>query len=330
MSHVFQDLASHPRLLLEAHLRPVQGTRIQATGFPNLGAAIYEAPNANGKQTQMILVESAQSMANRLEAVCWDQEQDDLAEVLRGMPYVQVSVGEGRTTNSILEPHRLNSPYFLESGDKTVFDKLQERLAIATDPKQQELGAVNPARLARVLAEFDPNSLLHGVFFAKKDLAGGRYRLRRALSSFIEAEGAMPADSGGVKNDPIDPQGDTNKGFGNVPFHRTEYTAQRITAYFNLDLAQIRSYGLGGSAEDFLIILALWKVRKFLETGLRLRSACDLDVCGEDLAVTRPQNGFAVPTTQDLEAELVTLIQACREAALFADPPVTTMTYRKK
>ena len=329
MSHILHDLASHPRLLLEAHLRPVQGTRIQATGFPNLGAAIYEAPDADGGPTQMILVESAQSMANRLEAVCWDQEQDELAEVLRGMPYVQVSVGEGRTTNSILEPHRLNSPYFLESGDKTVFNTLQERLAIAKASKQQELGAVNPAQLARVLAEFDPNSLLHGVFFAKKDLAGGRYKLRRALSSFIEAEGVKPADSGGVKNDPINPRGDTNKGFGNVPFHRTEYTAQRITAYFNLDLAQIRSYGLGRSAENFLMTLALWKVRKFLETGLRLRSACDLDVC-EGLAVTRPQNGFAMPTIQALETDLVTLIQACRAEGLFADPPVTTMTYKGK
>ena len=57
------------------------------------------------------------------------------------------------------------------------------------------------------------------------------------------------------------------EGFGNVPFHRTEYTAKRITAYFNLDLAQLRAYGLGESAERFLITLALWKVRKFLETG---------------------------------------------------------------
>ena len=134
----------------------------------------------------------------------------------------------------------------------------------------------------------------------------------RALSAFIEATGVSPADSGGVKNDPVDPSGDTSKGFGNVPFHRTEYTAESITAYFNLDLAQIRAYGLGENAERFLVTLALWKVRKFLDTGLRLRTACDLDVAG-DLGVTRPVNGFTIPPTAELEADLPALIQGlCR------------------
>ena len=151
----------------------------------------------------------------------------------------------------------------------------------------------------------------------------------RALSAFIEATGVSPADSGGVKNDPVDPRGDTSKGFGNVPFHRTEYTAESITAYFNLDLAQIRAYGLGENAERFLVTLALWKVRKFLDTGLRLRTACDLAVAG-DLEVTRPSNGFTVPPTPELETALPALIQACAADGLFADPPVTKLTFQSK
>ena len=149
----------------------------------------------------------------------------------------------------------------------------------------------------------------------------------RALSAFIEAVGTSSADSGGVKNDPVDPSGDTSKGFGNVPFHRTEYTAERITAYFNLDLAQIWAYRLGENAERFLITLALWKVRKFLETGLRLRTACDLDMDG-DLKVTRPE-GFVVPSTPDLEGALPGLIEACASEGLFANPPVTELTFSK-
>src|SRR6266852_4547597 len=56
------------KLLFDIPLAPVQGDRFQPTGFPDLGAATYERPDG----TPMLLVESAQSMANRLEAVCWD------------------------------------------------------------------------------------------------------------------------------------------------------------------------------------------------------------------------------------------------------------------
>ena len=65
----WQILDNHPRLLMEAELKPIQGTRFQPTGFPDLGAAAYEAPG----KVDMVLVESAQSMANRMEAVCWDE-----------------------------------------------------------------------------------------------------------------------------------------------------------------------------------------------------------------------------------------------------------------
>ena len=318
----WQQLDNHPRLLMEAKLSPIQGTRFQPTGFPDLGAATYDAPSFNGQATRVVLVESAQSMANRLEYVCWNSASNEMAAVLSGMPYVHIDLWDGEdSTNSILEPHRLNSPYILESDDTTVLDMLKARLA------GRERGQVDIQQLARVLAEVDTNSLLHGVFLAKRDLAGGRYRLPRSLSAFIEATGVRPADSGGVKNDPVDPRGDTNKGFGNVIFRRTEYTAEKITAYFNLDLAQIRAYGLGENAERFLITLALWKIRKFLEAGLRLRTACDLDA--EDLEVTRPKETFAVPSLTELEADLPGLIQACASDGLFADPPVTQLTFNR-
>jgi CRISPR-associated protein Csb1 len=71
-------LKKEPRLLLEAKLKPVAGSRFQPTGFPDLGPAAYNLPDG----TQMLLVESAQSMANRLEAVCWDAAADDLVDAL--------------------------------------------------------------------------------------------------------------------------------------------------------------------------------------------------------------------------------------------------------
>ncbi|HEC15440.1 MAG TPA: type I-U CRISPR-associated protein Cas7 [Sedimenticola sp.] len=318
MSINFDALKQTPRLLIEAKLKPLQGTRFQPTGFPDLGPAQYQGP----KGEKMLLVESAQSVANRLELACWDEVKDDWVAPLRGLPVIKVLDKEGKPlTNSVLESHRINSPYILEGTDKTVFDILKEELADMTE------GAVDLRKLAGVLMRYDTNALLHGVFLAKKELAGGRLRLPRALSGFIEATDVEVAASGGVKNDRVNPSGDTAKGFGNVPFARDEYVSPDITAYFNLDLAQLRAYRLGEEAEQLLTALALYKIRRFLETGLRLRTACDLDL--EDIAVTRPAEGFDLPATEALEELLPSLIHAAASNGLFNSEPVTTVTYRK-
>lgn len=288
----FNSLQNAPRLLIEAELKPLQGTRFQPTGFPDLGAAVYDGPDGR----RMLLVESAQSMANRLETVCWDSVNDDWVLPLRGLPVIKVRDQENQPlTNSVLEAHRINSPYILEGEDKSVLEILKKELA------GMEEGAVDIRRLAAVLLKHDVNALIHGTFLAKSELAGGRLRLPRALSAFIEAEDAREAQSGGVKNDHLNPSGDTARGFGNVPFSRSEFTAPKVTAYFNLDLAQIRGYGLGENVAKLIMALALYKIRAFLKNGLRLRTACDFDA--EEPRVTRPA-GFSLPSLEDLENDL--------------------------
>ena len=112
-------LKDSPRLLIEAKLMPIQGSRFQPTGFPEIGAAEYDGPNGE----KILLVESAQSMANRLEAVCWDTVLDNWTPVLSGLPFIRVLDAKGNPLiNSVLAAHRINSPYILEGKDKTVFD----------------------------------------------------------------------------------------------------------------------------------------------------------------------------------------------------------------
>ncbi len=314
----YDALSAAPRLLMEVDLTPVQGDRFQPTGFPDLGPARYKG--ADG--VDMILLESPQSVANRLELACWDTPGERILDELAGLPFVRVNDAEGkRLTNTILEAHRLNSPYILEGGDKTVLDMLKSELA------QFDIGAVNPRKFAAVLLRFDPGSLLHGIFLAKKELAGGRLRLPRIISGFVEASSVNPVESGGVKNDHVDPSGDTKKGFGNVPYHRTEFTAKKIVAYFNLDLALLRGYALPTEAQHLLIALALFKVRRFLSTGLRLRTACDLEPVDSGIHVTRP-DGLELPSEEALLAECTRLIAACK--AHFADPPITEVQWKKK
>jgi CRISPR-associated protein Csb1 len=69
---MFSQLRDCSRLLMDAELAPVQGDRFQPTGFADLGAATYPLPDG----TRMLLVESAQSMANRLEAALLDSNNE--------------------------------------------------------------------------------------------------------------------------------------------------------------------------------------------------------------------------------------------------------------
>lgn len=315
MSNDYTALNNQPRLLLEATLKPLQGDRFQATGFADLGAALYTLPDG----TKKLLVESAQSVANRLEMTIWDEANDQLIPHMHGLPYIQVKKDGENFTNSILEAHRINSPYILEGKDKSVFEQLKK------DAADFEIGPVKLRDLSKLIFKYDPNAILHGVFLAKKDLAGGRLRLARALSGFIEATDVNVAESGGVKNDRVNPSGDTKQGFGNVPFHRTEFTAREIKAFFNLDLSLLKGYGLGENATDLLINLALFKIRRFLGEGLRLRSACDLEIV-DDLCVTRP-DGFSVPSEENLLEECTRLIGKCK--TLFPEKPVTTINWEE-
>lgn len=311
----YDKLRDAPRLLIEAKLKPLQGHRFQPTGFADLGPARYTLPDG----TNMLLVESVQSVANRLELACWDQANDDLIDELHGLPYIRVKQAGNNSmlTNSVLEAHRINSPYILEGGDKRVFNMLKQ------DAAGMEKGAVDSRALAKLILKYDPNAVIHGVFLAKSDLAGGRLRLPRLLSGFIEASDVRSAESGGVKNDRVDPSGDTKQGFGNVPFHRTEFVAKEINAYFNIDLALLRGYGLPNEATRLLIALSLFKVRRFLSTGLRLRTACDLELDGE-LTVTRP-SGWTLPSEEALLTACKDLVGKCKSH--FADPAVTEVEW---
>ena len=66
--------------VLNLTLRPVVGFRFQPTGFPDLGAATYQAHVSGEGWVQALHLESPQSMANRLELCTWDPAANDQAE----------------------------------------------------------------------------------------------------------------------------------------------------------------------------------------------------------------------------------------------------------
>ena len=291
------------RLLFKVDLEPIQGSRFQPTGFPDLGAA--EIPSNTGNLS--LLVESEQSMANRLEDVCLNPNKDDFVDTLSGLPMVKVVDGNDKqVTNSVLEAHRTCSYYIIDDKGSEIKKKLEEL-------EESFTNGVNIKETAKLLFKLDPNALLHGIWASQ--IGKGRIKIPRALSSFIEASNVKTAISGGVMLDNVNPSkesedgGGAAKGQGHIPFSRIEYTADSITAYFNLDLEQIRGYGLKDCQTNLLIKMALWKIRTFLESGLRLRTACDLKI----KKGVENSNLDKLPSKDEIDTEIKQLIKECKD-----------------
>ena len=311
---MFEKLKDAKRLLIEAQLAPIQGDRFHPTGFPDLGAATYRLHDG----TRMLLVESAQSVANRLENTIIGPD-NELIEELQGLSYIKAHLtgASNTTTNSLIEAHRINSPFIIS--DKKFQEAFKEAAGYETNKP------IDWQKVATALFKYDINSLLHGMFLA--NLGDGRIKMPRAVTGFIEASNVREVVSGGVKNNPIDPTGSLRaknykdaKVYSNVPYQRTEFTAGCITAFFNIDVGLFNSYS-DNNMDVFalLVSLSLYKIRAFLEDGARLRTACDLR-SKTALTATEPED-YVIPERDEILNQLQKKICACKQ--FFADPPVT-------
>ena len=268
-------LDSASRLMVEAELKVVTGGgRFQPTGFPDLGPALYRgADGAN-----WLLVESAQSMANRLELACWDDAAECFDEVCNGIPFIRSVVtadGQTATTSTVQESHRLASPYILTGKVKVKERDGEQEKGVDKELwqviKSRENGGLDlqdnrPFLLrnhAGRLLKLDPSSLLHGAWLStkvdgagrnKKAICGGKVRFPRVLSAYIEASAPQQANYGGVKRERIFDQAesgstDAEAGFGSIPFPKADFTSPGVRAYFSLDLQLLRTLGLGEREE---------------------------------------------------------------------------------
>jgi len=296
-------------LAITATMSPVTGTdRFQPAGFPEVGHVIYDAPRVddNGQlsREKICIVDSSASMANHLEKVCVpDSGSLDLHPDLKGLPYVvcqtdaDAKIEGGEVTSNdrkkadvvstFTEGHRIASDYFLDgqpngSNDKTFREVLRSAFKIV-EVKADKTYFIPPETwwsIYKTLFRYDPNSLVHGVLFAKEQI-----KISRMLTAHMEAFGASRVGSAGVKFDRL--QKTTS---GQPIFAVDEETAEQIRATFVLDLALLRSYGrdengLSDSKKKLLLMLALWKVRQLTLRPFRYRSNCFLKCDGLSMAV---------------------------------------------
>ncbi len=271
------------RLLVEAELKVATGGggRFQPTGFPDLGPALFKGADGN----DWLLVESPQSMANRMERVCWVDGGSEADRVGKydadcdGIPYVlAVDADERPLTASTLEAHRLSSPYiwdtqsFDDPDDKAEGEKKQvtlpeylKRLFVIAENR-----LVPWKKVAEGLMKVDPGCLLHGIWFNDSKFAGGKVRITRALSGYIEARAPSPANFSFQKRDTVSDRTDKEagqsaaEGFGSVIGPKQHFTSPEIFAYFQIDIDRLRSYGLSPDQVHALTAWAIYKIRRVL------------------------------------------------------------------
>lgn len=314
-------------------LTPHPSPRFQPTGFPDLGAGIFEAWDDSGPDgpgwTRCILVESPQSMANRLEAVGWIVDGNDSRPhaAIDMLPYVRVEADDGDfLASSRTEAHRLASAYILDAEQDGVIlkERLPEELGLEQDRP------LDHADFAQRLFRIDPMCLLHGVFFAQQKWSA-QPKVARAVTATIDAIDVREAHSGGVKfdqvsNKVVEGSGGTAEGYGTVPHHRTEYTARRVVLRYSLDRGQLSSYHLSDEATDLLETVAMWQFASLLDGGLRLRTACEFDLA--EPTVT-DDAGESLASIDELAERIEQLATSCPELA-DVEPVRTVVWTRKK
>ncbi len=85
-------------------------------------------------------------------------------------------------------------------------------------------------------------------------------------------------------------------------------------------MAGLKAYDLQEEALELLLGMAMWKIRRFLRTGLRLRTACDFTCKG--LMTINPEN-FNVPEEGELADIISKNIELCKQKGYFNEDIVT-------
>lgn len=342
--NLVDELLEQDRALISAELHLANGSFFQPTGFPDIGACIY----TDGAGKRRCLVESEQSMANRLEAVCMQAPGVWRPPMAGRLPVIHVKDSRSRLlATNLTEAHRVASSYVLESAVEgtTLQKKLEERLGL--DGKTWPLDGRN--RLVQTVFALDPAAILHGFQFMQWKAVG--LRAARLIHARLEATLAEDGEVhyGLLKVDGIEPDMSSaqksNKGQSIAS--KVRYVPQVIQATFEIDVLSLRERSLvsasredGGDngsgnrvAQRFLLALALWKIHRFLTNGpafdartgdtmgaLRLRADCSLALGRVSWAGS--QQGVPFGEGEPLDpGRLVKLGATTEPAGLLAAPP---------
>lgn len=319
---LLEKLYNQGRVVITAPLKLTNGHFLQPTGFPDIDACVYR--DKEGRR--WCLVESEQSMSNRLEAVCM-KPPGVWVDELKGLPLIVVKDKNcDLLTTNLTEPHRVASSYILngkragsDSDMRALFEgKFGLRNGGSFWPLDQR------AELESLVFALDPAALLHGFQFVQWKFVG--LRQTRLIHARLEAELADDPEVhyGMVKLDPIEPESTreerANKGQSIAT--KSRIVPKEITASFEIDVLALKSLSLGEDQKKFLLGLGLWKIGTFLANepsfdprsrsigpSLRLRADCYL-TCDESISWSGDSESGATTAAELIHAKPSGLGQA--------------------
>jgi CRISPR-associated protein Csb1 len=317
---LLEQLYAQDRVVITASLKLTNGRFLQPTGFPDIDACIYR--DKEGRR--WCLVESEQSMSNRLEAVCM-KSPGVWVDDLKGLPLIAVkNKAHDLLATNLTEPHRIASSYILDG--KRVGNTGDMRALFESKLGLRNGGDFWPLDKRKDLEELvfalDPAALLHGFQFVQWKFVG--LRQTRLIHARLEAELAEEPEVHYqmVKFDQIEQgtQPETNKGQSIAA--KSRIVPKNIVATFEIDVLGLKSLSLEEDRKKFLLGLALWKIGTFLankpsfdarsrSTGpsLRLRADCYL-TCDESISWSGNSSTGTTTATQLIGARPTGLGQA--------------------
>lgn len=308
---ILDTLYDQDRVVITASLK-LEGSRfLQPTGFPDIDACIYR--DQEGRR--WCLVESEQSMSNRLEAVCM-KSPGVWVDDLKGLPLIVVKdKDDALLATNLTEPHRIASSYILDGkragAGKNMRALFEHKLGLQNGGDFWPLD--KRADLERLVFALDPAALLHGFQFVQWKFVG--LRQTRLIHARLEAELADDPEVhyGMVKWDAIEPESTreerANKGQSIAA--KSRVVPKDITATFDIDVLGLKSLSLEENQKKFLLGLALWKIGAFLankasfdprsrSTGPSLRLRADCYLTCEDKIAWSGDSKTGTTSTKDL------------------------------
>jgi CRISPR-associated protein Csb1 len=318
---LLEQLYAQDYVVIRASLEPKNRNFLQPTAFPDIGPCIYRDKEGQ----RWCLVESEQSMANRLEAVCM-KENGVWVDELKGLPLIVVKdKGGNLLATNLTEPHRIASSYILEgkrAGDTDDLRKLfEKKIGLQNDGTFWPMD--RRADLERLVFALDPAALLHGFQFVQWEFVG--LRQTRLIHARLEAKLADDTEVhyGMVKWDAIEP-GSTNKKHANKGQSiaaKSRIVPENVTATFEIDVLALKNLSLKEDRKKFLLGLALWKIGAFLankasfdprsrSTGPSLRLRADCHLTCESISWSGNSSKGQTTPTELMEAKPTGLGQA--------------------
>jgi len=242
---VLDTFYNQDRVVITASLRLTNSRFLQPTGFPDIDACLYR----DHEGRRWCLVESEQSMSNRLESVCM-KSPGVWVDDLKGLPLIVVrDKAHDLLTTNLTEPHRLASSYILDgkpaNGSNNLREIFERKLELRSNGDFWPLD--KRAALEQLVFALDPAALLHGFQFVQWKFVG--LRQTRLIHARLEAELADDPEVhyGMVKWDAIEPESTreerANKGQSIAA--KSRIIPKNITATFDIDLLGLKSLSLG-------------------------------------------------------------------------------------